>query len=448
MRPSTRVGGLLGVLAGLAAGAAPCAPARAEPSNDACGADPAAWTIPGSGGAVSGTLEGATRDALGTSCPLNQSGVDVYHYFVPASTGLHLLQTCGSPVDTVLSVHGPPCPASTATQLAGACSDDDCGPQSRVRVWLAAGDAYIIRVGAYRDTSVLGPYTLSVSYLPGPVNDDCGAGLPALRLGEPATGSTANAVTNAAIAPASQCGGYAGSGGGNDVFYAFRTAWPGTYDFSTCGSSFDTVLSVHSACPAQATSRLIACNDDAPGCTRATVSRLVLDLPGATDYVVRVAGFGTTTFATGSYVLTVTSDPPPAGACCTGVGVCVFSPAAECQGPGYLGDGSACQPGSCGTPALGVCCRGATCRTTLTGDCTGPRTVWTAAVGCNAPDNRVSPCCYADFNKVEGVELLDIFAFLEAWFGGSPDADLAGNGSGTPDILSIFGFLEAWFAGC
>jgi hypothetical protein len=64
--------------------------------------------------------------------------------------------------------------------------------------------------------------------------------------------------------------------------------------------------------------------------------------------------------------------------------------------------------------------------------------------------------CPADYNGVNGVELLDIFAFLSDWFNGC-------TGPGTPvgsctnnadfnhqngvDLLDIFAFLNAWFAG-
>jgi hypothetical protein len=54
--------------------------------------------------------------------------------------------------------------------------------------------------------------------------------------------------------------------------------------------------------------------------------------------------------------------------------------------------------------------------------------------------------CPADFNGVGGVELLDIFAFLQDWFAGDPAADF--NAQGGVDLLDIFAFLTAWFSGC
>jgi hypothetical protein len=54
--------------------------------------------------------------------------------------------------------------------------------------------------------------------------------------------------------------------------------------------------------------------------------------------------------------------------------------------------------------------------------------------------------CPADFNNVGGVELLDIFAFLNAWFANDPSADF--NLQGGVELLDIFAFLNAWFNGC
>jgi hypothetical protein len=56
-------------------------------------------------------------------------------------------------------------------------------------------------------------------------------------------------------------------------------------------------------------------------------------------------------------------------------------------------------------------------------------------------------CCVADFDKMNGVDLLDVFAFLNAWFAGSPYAEVGGDGTGMPTLLDVFAFLTAWFGG-
>ncbi len=56
-----------------------------------------------------------------------------------------------------------------------------------------------------------------------------------------------------------------------------------------------------------------------------------------------------------------------------------------------------------------------------------------------------SPCA-ADFNGVGGLDVQDIFDFLNAWFASLPSADF--NGINGIDVGDIFDFLNAWFAGC
>jgi hypothetical protein len=50
----------------------------------------------------------------------------------------------------------------------------------------------------------------------------------------------------------------------------------------------------------------------------------------------------------------------------------------------------------------------------------------------------------ADFDHSGRVAVADIFAFLSAWFAGSPGADF--DGSGALAVADIFAFLNAWFA--
>jgi hypothetical protein len=54
--------------------------------------------------------------------------------------------------------------------------------------------------------------------------------------------------------------------------------------------------------------------------------------------------------------------------------------------------------------------------------------------------------CAVDFDCSGTVTVQDIFAYLNAWFGGDPRADF----DGTPGLAvqDIFAFLNAWFAGC
>lgn len=54
--------------------------------------------------------------------------------------------------------------------------------------------------------------------------------------------------------------------------------------------------------------------------------------------------------------------------------------------------------------------------------------------------------CPGDFDLSGDAEVADIFAFLQAWFTGAPEADYGGaTGNDVPDI---FLFLTEWFEGC
>ncbi len=55
-------------------------------------------------------------------------------------------------------------------------------------------------------------------------------------------------------------------------------------------------------------------------------------------------------------------------------------------------------------------------------------------------------CCPADFNGAGGLDVQDIFDFLNAWFAGNPQADF--NGQNGLEVQDVFSFLNAWFAGC
>jgi hypothetical protein len=56
------------------------------------------------------------------------------------------------------------------------------------------------------------------------------------------------------------------------------------------------------------------------------------------------------------------------------------------------------------------------------------------------------PCCFADFNGVDGVSVQDVFDFLFAWFGATAGGDF--NGDGGLTLQDLFDFLTAYFTGC
>jgi len=138
------------------------------------------------------------------------------------------------------------------------------------------------------------------SALAQPVNDDC---VNALEVG-PGTYTGTTATATASEGASASCGN---SSGGKDVWYKITPSEDATLVVATCGSGYDTVLSVHTGCPGT-TSNEIACNDDACDGTR---SRIDVPVSAGVTYYIRVAGWGS---ASGSYTLTVAlQDPPPPG---------------------------------------------------------------------------------------------------------------------------------------
>jgi hypothetical protein len=107
------------------------------------------------------------------------------------------------------------------------------------------------------------------------------------------SGSTAGATNDGAAA----CGTSASS---PDVWYSITPADDCTMRIDLCGSAYDTVLSVHTACPGSPDNQ-IACNDD----TCALSSRVdVLFVAGMTYYL-RISGFNG---AAGDYTLHAECD--------------------------------------------------------------------------------------------------------------------------------------------
>jgi hypothetical protein len=296
--------------------------------------------------------------------------------------------------------------------------------------------------------------------------DDCGSTPLVASVGAATlSGSTVGATTS--ITPTfSLCTNttLTGASGGSDVWARFIAPATAAYEMDLCGSSYDTVLTVYSACPGS-DAMLVGCNDDSTQNTACTDSGLRSRIPSMTlaagsTYYIRIAGYAG---ATGNYVLNIAYvDAAAPQACCVG-SVCTLTDVANCTGT--YGTSATCSPSPCGGPA-GVCCRGATCSTAYASaaaceaamQSTSPtvhsKFVTTASVCNTAPTppatvgNATSPCCFADFNHNSSLEVQDIFDFLNDWFAGKKFAIPSGDGdTGTLSVQNIFDFLNSWFAG-
>lgn len=93
-----------------------------------------------------------------------------------------------------------------------------------------------------------------------------------------------------------------------DVWYRYTAAQAGLLRVNTCGSSYDTVLSLHTGCPGT-TDNMLACNDDTCGLSSQVSSSIAQNQ----SIWIRVSGWSG---ASGAYSLTVSTDVPAGGASC------------------------------------------------------------------------------------------------------------------------------------
>jgi hypothetical protein len=389
--------------------------ALAQPANDNCAAGNLP-VIPGAGGTFTGDASAATRD--GAACA-GAGGEDVWYTFTPAVSATYTFSMCSTSPDwdSVLSLH-PSCPTGPADNNSFACDDDFCGgfSNSQFSTALTGGTLYYVRVAGWA-TGDGAPFTLVITNniapiacctagvctivsgasctapstvngtvcspnpcpIP-PVNDECGPSNPVVSVDVPINGTTALSTTSFTITPNTLCGVAGFAGGGSDIFYRFTPSSSGTYTFSLCDSTYDTVLSVHSACPADSTN-VVGCNDDSAAtvpCTNSGLNSYLPSLPltGGQTYYVRVAGYNG---AVGNFVLLVTSGGPATGACCSPAGTCTISLGATCASPSvFQGDNTVCGAPAC--PPSGSCCSSSgDCAQTFQSGCTD---TWTSGAVC------------------------------------------------------------------
>ncbi len=437
---------------------APCTPTVCS-SNDFCGgAQPLC-----DGVAVSGN--NTTFGNEGSASCVSGSAKDAWFSYQPSGTSGTVTVTISTDnsqipggttnFDTVLSVYT----ACGGTQLA---CDDDAGtsPANSSRITnfvMNRGQTYIIRLAAWSSTGAGGNYTIRVAGGGGtgcnpPTGSCCSGGLCSVSTQAACAGGVwtqgANCDVNMCAPSNDNCAGRIGVGTGTtafnntyattdgpahdpaclfsgnnqverDLWWNFPSTITGQVIVDTCGSSFDTKIAVYddTGCTDYA-ARLLACDDDAQaavpaGCgTGSLQSRVVFNVVPNRSYTIRVGSYGTT--ASGAGVINITAVPIVTGACCISTNSCSVLSVADCTTAGgtYKGDNAPCQ-----------------------GDALNPIT-----------------CCPANFDLVNGVDVVDLFAFLDAWFaqnGSTGDGFSADfNNDDIVEVTDLFGFLDAWFLGC
>lgn len=390
------------------------------PSNDQC--IDARVIAPGN--EIDATTIGATSDGA-SSCGFGDTR-DVWFRFTSPDLRWYTFSTAGT---TGLA-------RTSMTVLNGceggaqvlACAHGPNPELTQARLLLGTGQTALIRIAG--DGGSSGVFRLGVdegeAYYPPPINDACADAT------EAGLGFTLGTTLGAAISGGGACGE-------NDVADAwFRFAAPeyGRYRFDTLGSHGlpDTTISLYGECGGAP----VTCNDNTA--VDVTTSRTDLLMQSGSQVLVRVAG---NNFSAGSFVVGISQLIPATGACCEG-GICTTSDADLCVN-GVFTAGAACATVPCspiGQPP-GACCAGSACTITDPGGCSGQFTGSNTV--CGTAGNPVT-CCPANFNRVGGVSVQDVFDFLAAYFQSQAAADF--NGDGGVSVQDIFDYVSAYFVPC
>jgi hypothetical protein len=249
----------------------------------------ASRTLTGDTGTVAGTTLGASLEPGEPSHGRGATGSVWYAWTSPA-TGPVTFQTCGGQLDTLMAIYT----GDVLAQLTPVVqSDDGCSVQSRVRLAAQTGATYRIAISGFEDS---GEFTLE--WLPPPANDDLASALTIRGASGTYSGSSLGA-TREATEPSPLRGG--------SVWFRWRAPSSASVAFSTCTTSFDTILAAYR--DRAVGLRIAALSDDA--CPDDGGSLVVLHpRPGAT-YVIAVDGLRG---ATGTF--TLVWGKPPAYAWC------------------------------------------------------------------------------------------------------------------------------------
>ncbi len=316
----------------------------------------------------------------------------------------------------------------------------------------------------------------------------------------PMTGATLSGCTRESTPDAvPTCGatGNTNTASGPGVWVSWIPACSGNVIFDTFGSTFDTVLSVHTACPTAEAPAVVACDDDSG---TGNTSILSFNYTAGTQYLINVRGYGS---ATGDFVLRRNEWQAPSNDACSSA-IAVQDNSVTAFNTCLATASNLSQDGACnfsnnwgrdvwytftppfnGTLVVDTC--GSSFDTLLaiyTGSC--PQTGTGALVcsddspfcGALSTSSRIQqnnlaggltyvirvggfgvdesgagqlrinflPACRCDVNENGQLTVQDIFDFLSAWFAQQPAGDFNLNTQFT--VQDIFDFLACWFGGC
>jgi len=225
-------------------------------------------------------------------------GKDLWYRWTNGTTaGTAIVNTCGSTFDTKLAIYTS-CPAGANAAIA--CNDNDAACTnggSQISFSAAASTTYYIRVGgATAALGGVGTLNITAPTPAAPANNACANAI-TMADGVIYNGTTVLSTNDGTA----NCGGSASS---PDVWYTYTPATSGNVNVNTCGSGYDTVLSIHTGSCGSLTQ--VACNDDNAGaggnnaCGGGLQSGITYNMTAGVTYRIRVAGYNG---ATGTFVI-------------------------------------------------------------------------------------------------------------------------------------------------
>ena len=239
------------------------------------------------------------------SCVGRDGFEDIWFVFTATTNDIHRFQTCGSDIDTTLRIFD-------GTACGGFCiaGNDDACAMSNGTAWasdvstaLVAGQSYLIQVETW-DPGIVGIFDLQISSFPPPPNDTCSSA-DVLTGAGPWSFDTSGASASGFSSGSSITCGTGALDMGPDLFYEWTAPAAGDYQFDTCGSGYDTKLTVHagSGCAAVCAGY----NDDGP-CGALNSEVVVTGVNAGDVFLLQVGGFGN---AAGSGVINIATWVDP-----------------------------------------------------------------------------------------------------------------------------------------
>jgi PASTA domain len=271
---------LLVLVAGLAI---PGSALAAPPSNDDFAA---AEELSGRTATVSGLNKDATKEVGEPDHAGNAGGASVWYRWTAPASGPATLSTCGSDFDTLLAAYT----GDSVDNLAEVQSNDDsCSTRSSMS--FAAEEGVTYRIAVDGTNSVTGGFTLDLRL--SPHNDDF--------IDAVALAGDAGSVDGTNVGASSEAGEpeYLG----NSVWYRWTAPSSGWATFETCGSGFDTVLTVFTGSQLAGLQE-IAWSDDGCGYS----SRASFEATAGVIYSIALSGFAG---AEGEFQLAWNRNAPP-----------------------------------------------------------------------------------------------------------------------------------------